>query len=95
MFWYGVIFVNRKILCLILMVCVAAAAAFAGCTVQTQDTAAADNTHAKVSQMSMPFDPKTASVSEKASVLYQFTVDLRSENGFYNRKGVPDVYQLR
>ena len=93
MFWYGVIFVNTKILCLILMVCVAAAAAFAGCTVQTPDTAASENDHAKVSQMSMPFDPKTASVTEKASVLYQFKAD-KTENitlYFMNGGDVPYV----
>ncbi|MBP5475019.1 MAG: hypothetical protein J6X83_02000 [Methanomicrobium sp.] len=66
---------NKKILCLILTVCIAAAAAFAGCTAQTQDTAAADNTHGKASQMSMPFDPKTVSVTEKTVTLYAGSAD--------------------
>ena len=87
MFWYGVIFVNRKILCLILMVCVAAAAAFAGCTVQTPDTAAADNDHGKVSQMSMPFDPKTVSITEKASPMYTNSVDHTEEVTLYFMNG--------
>ncbi|WP_042705958.1 S41 family peptidase [Methanomicrobium mobile] len=45
----------------------------AGCTAQTQDTATADNTHGKVSEKSMPFDPNTASVSSKTVALYFVT----------------------
>ena len=73
MFCYGVIFVNRKILCLLLMFCIAAAVALSGCTAQSQDTATADNTHAKVIEKSMPFNPNTASVSSKQVPLYFMT----------------------
>ena len=72
MFCYGVIFVNRKILCLILMVCVAAAVALSGCTSQTQD-GVTDNGHGKTFEKTPAFDPKTASVTEKTVPLYQFS----------------------
>nr|MBQ4454533.1 hypothetical protein [Clostridia bacterium] len=78
---------NKKILCSILMVCIAVSLMFAGCVTQTQDPAAAGDDHGKVSRMSMPFDPKTASVSEKASVLYQFTVDRTSNITLYFMNG--------
>ena len=78
---------NKKILCLILMVCVAAAAAFAGCTVQTQDTAAAEYDHGKVSEKSMPFDPKTVSITEKASLLYPNTVEHTEDVTLYFMNG--------
>ena len=55
------------------MFCVAAAASLAGCTAQTQDTVTADNTHGKVIEKSMPFNPNTASVSSKTVPLYFVT----------------------
>ena len=54
------------------MVCVAAATAFAGCTAQTQDDTS-DNSHGKVIEKSMPFNPNTASVSSKTVTLYTFS----------------------
>ena len=75
------------------MIFIAVSLAFAGCTVQTPDTAVADNDHGKVLQMNMPFDPKTASVTEKASVLYLFKVD-KTENitlYFMNGGDIPYV----
>ena len=56
-----------------MMFCIAAAVALSGCTAQTQDTVTADNTHAKVSEKSMPFNPNTASVSSKTVPLYFVT----------------------
>ena len=55
------------------MFCIAAATAFAGCTAPTQDTVTADNTHGKVIEKSVPFDPNTASVSSKTVTLYTFS----------------------
>ena len=70
-----------------MMICIAAAAAFAGCVTQTQDTAAAGDDHGKVSRMSMPFDPKTVSITEKASVLYRNSVDETNDITLYFMNG--------
>ena len=56
-----------------MMFCIAAAVALSGCTAQTQDTVTADNTHGKVIEKSMPFNPNTASVSSKTVPLYFVT----------------------
>ena len=53
------------------MVCMAATAAFAGCTQAGGDTSAADGTHAKVSEMPPSFDPRTAVITEKTVPVYR------------------------
>jgi hypothetical protein len=75
------------------MVCIAAAAVLSGCTAQTQDTVTADNSHGKVIEKSVPFDPNTASISSKTVTLYPYTTQ-NSENTtlyFVNGGEIPYV----
>ena len=83
---------NKKILCSILMVCIAVSLMFAGCVTQTQDPVTG-NAQGKVSEKTPAFDPWTASVTEKKVTVYMGSPD-ESDNMsvyFINGGDIPYV----
>jgi len=84
---------NKKTVFLLLLVCIAASAVFAGCTAQVgDDTQSAGNAGGKVSEKSSYFDPVTAQVTEKTLPIYMFLPEYVDNISVYYINGVDIPY---